>query len=121
MITLQSAVLLCAQSVHRVCTAPVPLQPLGTRTSDTMNVSLQQDKLHIFPQDEKPAVTEKGLYLQRHTACSPTLHTQRPREEEVAAYRIQTWGEMVYIAITRQYSKWWIQRATSPLHQWMGL
>lgn len=62
----------------------------------------------------------KNLQWQKKDFISKdTLHV-RPLfiytgQEEVAQYRIQTWGEMVYIAITTEYSKWWIQRATSPL------
>lgn len=97
-LTLQSWCWLHAHAIQSVFPCSQP-----TCSSDTSNVSLRKDKLHIFPQDGKPAVTEKGLYLQRHTTCSPTLYIPWPREEEVAQYGIQTWGEMV--AITSQYSK----------------
>ena len=80
------------------------------RRSDAMNVSFTAKINYTYsPQDEKkkkPAVTEKKDFICKDTQHVRPLSVHTGQEERVAQYRIQMWGEMVYIAITREYSKW---------------
>lgn len=89
---------------------------------------LQKDKLHTFPPRRKKTTTlqwqwggrggGEGLYLQRHTArFAHSPRAPAKRRWRRMEYRRGAGGEgeaAVYIAVTRRYSKWRIQRATSP-------
>lgn len=116
--------------------ALIPAQPPGMRVAMNVFFSLffffsflQKDKLHTFPprrKKEQPCSGRQwggrpgggGLYLQRHTArFAHSPRAPAKRRWRRMEYRRGAGGEgeaAVYIAVTRRYSKWRIQRATSP-------